>query len=79
MLQVLNLTRINGVTSQAIKDIAVSLPDLRELYLYADASIDDEAFKCLSNPETSVITKLVTLDLCGCQLTEDESIIGICR
>ena len=69
MLQVLNLTRINGVTSQAIKDIAVSLPDLRELYLYADAS----------NPETSVITKLVTLDLCGCQLIEDESIIGICR
>ena len=62
----LNLTRIPGLTSETIKAVAVSLQELRELYLYADAAIDNSAFNALADPTTCVVTKLTILDLCGC-------------
>jgi len=36
-IEVLNLTRLPNITDQSIKAAAESLPNLRELYLYADA------------------------------------------
>lgn len=73
----MNLTRIHGVTAATLKTLSTRLPNLRELYLYADAEIDDSGFTALSSTE-SVITKLTTLDLCGCQLISDNNVINIC-
>jgi F-box and leucine-rich repeat protein 2/20 len=77
-LEVLNLTRIDGVTSAAISAVSQHLPQLRELYLYANAGIADSAFFQLGS-DASVVRNLEILDLCGCQLLEDDSLISLCR
>lgn len=71
----LNLTRISGVTASTIKTIAAKLSELRELYLYADAGIENEGFAALGK---GVVSKLNILDLCGCSKLEDQSLIDIC-
>ena len=52
-IQVLNLTRLVNISDDSIKVVAECLSELRELYLYADAQLSDEAFKHLANSELS--------------------------
>jgi len=66
LIEVLNLTRISGVTCEAVKQIATKLPQLRELFLYADSGVSNEGFAALADESTSVVKKLEILELCGC-------------
>jgi hypothetical protein len=67
------------VTAASLIQIAKSLPSLRELYLYADAGIDNKGFAALADPAVSVVRNLTLLDVCGCSMLEDESLVGICE
>ena len=78
-IEILNLTRITLITDDSLKAIVTNLEQLRELYLYANSQLSDQAFSYLADSELSIVNKLEILDLCGMQRLSDESLIGICR